>query len=306
MSRLVQERRPVSGLRRPVRLLPLALLGACALLFSSAVADVSENFRRENLVVWCVAPFDAKNRPPHERTGMLERLGIRRVAYDWREEHVSEFESEFLAYRDRGIELAAFWRGHPEAEAVFARLGLKPQIWVPLQSGKGLSNKEKIGDAAKALVPLAERTAARGLALGLCNQGGWGGLPDNLVEVCEALQDQGFGHVGIVYNFHHAHPRIASFADDLKRMMPRLLCVSLNGMADPAKVDVSKKEHRIKPLGGGEHEAEMIAELLAQGYTGAVAILGHVSNRGTEEALRENLEGLEKILAGLPAKPSAP
>src|SRR5690606_20557051 len=119
------------------------------------------------------------------------------------------------------------------------------------------------------------------------------------VGVCEALHGKGFGHVGIVYNFHHAHPRIASFADDLKRMLPRLLCVSLNGMADPAKADVSKNEHRIKSLGTGEHEAAMIAEMVAQGYTGPVAILGHASNRDLEEMLRENAEGLERILEDL-------
>src|SRR5690606_29367362 len=124
-------------------------------------------FRRENLVAWCVAPFDVEGRSPHERAAMLGRLGIKRVAYDWRNEEVPGFESEFLAYRERGIELLAFWRGHPEAEAIFERLDLKPQIWVPLQSGKGLSNEEKIADAARSLVPMAERTAAKGLSLGL-------------------------------------------------------------------------------------------------------------------------------------------
>ncbi len=275
----------------------LPLLAVFVLLPSFAPAEVPENFRRENLVAWCVTPFDAKKRSPHERAEMFRRLGIRRVAYDWREEHVPEFESEFLAYRERGIELLAFWRGHPDADALFGKLDLKPQIWVPLETGKGLSNDEKISSAAESLVPLAESTAARGMALGLYNQGGWGGLPDNLAGVCEALREKGFGHVGIVYNFHHAHPRIGMFPDDLKRMMPNLLCVALNGMANPSVADVSKNEHRIKPIGTGEHESEMIAELLAQGYGGPVAILGHMANRDAEEVLRENAAGLERILA---------
>src|SRR5690606_3571701 len=98
-------------------------------------------------------------------------------------------------------------------------------------------------------------------------------------------------------NFHHAHPRIHTFADDLDRMLPHLLCVTLNGMADPVKYDISKKEHRTKPIGSGDHEAAMIAALVSKGYRGAVAILGHVANRDAEEVLKENLEGLEAILS---------
>ncbi len=298
MTNVIQREREPSC---PPRFARKGGLAALVLLsISSAAAEIPENFRRENLVAWCVTPFDAKKRPPHERAEMFGRLGIRRVAYDWREEHVPKFESEFLTYRERGIELTAFWRGHPEAEALFETHGLKPQIWVPLQTGKGLSNEEKIADAAKRLAPLAESTAAKGLVLGLYNQGGWGGLPDNLVGVCEALHGKGFGHVGIVYNFHHAHPRIGTFAADLRGMMPHLLCVSLNGMADPAKADISRNEHRIKPLGTGEHEAGMIAELVGQGYAGPVAILGHAASRDIEEVLRENAEGLERILGELP------
>jgi len=281
-------------IRRTALLLPL-------LLFPSlAAAEPPANFRRENLVAWCIVPFDAKKRTPHERAAMLSRLGLKRVAYDWREENAGEFESEFLAYKQQGIELFAFWKGDPAAYGIFERLGLKPQIWIPLPTGKGLSNREKIESAAEMLVPAAEETGRRGLALGLYNQGGWGGLPDNLVAVCKVLHARGFRHAGIVYNFHHAHPRIATFGDDLRKMRPHLLCVALNGMADPARADLSKSEHRIKPLGSGEHEASMIGELVAQRYEGPVAIIGHVATRDVEEVLRENLEGLDRILSGLP------
>ncbi len=277
-----------------------SLIAAALLLGSALRAEVPENFRRERLVAWCIVPFDAKQRGPAERAAMLGRLGLRRVAYDWREEHVPEFESEILAYREHGLELVAFWRGHPEAYALFEKHGLRPQIWKTLQTGEGLSNAEKVADATETLVPLAEETGRRGLALGLYNHGGWGGLPDNLVAVCKALRAQGHGHVGIVYNFHHAHPRIDDFAEDLRKMLPYLLCVNLNGMADPRRGDVTKKEQRIKPLGSGEHEAAMIGAMIAAGYRGDVGILGHVADRDVEEVLRENVEGLEAILAGRP------
>lgn len=261
---------------------------------------VPENFRRENLVAWCIVPFDAKSRDAGARAEMLKSLGLKRVAYDWREVHIPEFENEIRVCKEHGIEFFAFWKGHESAYPIFAQHGVKPQIWHTLQTGKGLSNKEKIASAAEAIVPLATQTKEAGLALGLYNHGGWGGLPDNLVAVCKALREKGFDNVGIVYNFHHAHPRIATFEDDLHRMKPFLLCLNLNGMADPAVEDVSKSDVKVKPIGKGEHERDMIAATIASGYDGAIGIIGHVATRDVEEVLRENLEGLDRILAGLP------
>lgn len=282
-----------------LRRLAIALAATCLPELSPA-AEPPENFRRENLVAWCIVPFDAKKRSPAERAEMVARLGLKRVAYDWREEHLPELEAEILAYREHGIEMFAFWRGHEKAYELFETHGIKPQIWRTLQTGKGLSNAEKVADAADKLVPLAQQTAERGLALGLYNHGGWGGLPINLVAVCEALKEKGFGHVGIVYNFHHSHPRIDDFDQDLRKMLPHLHCVTLNGMADPARTDISRSENRTRPIGTGDHEAAMIASLIARGYKGPVAVLGHVATRDVEEVLRENLEGLERILEGSP------
>ena len=38
---------------------------------------------RDNLVAWCIVPFDAARRGPVERAAMLDELGIRRLAYDY-------------------------------------------------------------------------------------------------------------------------------------------------------------------------------------------------------------------------------
>ncbi|MFO7973472.1 MAG: sugar phosphate isomerase/epimerase, partial [Candidatus Hydrogenedentota bacterium] len=54
-------------------------------------------FARENLVAWCVVPFDANKRGPEGRAAMLKRLGFTKLAYDWRAEHVPEFEAEIKA-----------------------------------------------------------------------------------------------------------------------------------------------------------------------------------------------------------------
>ena len=66
-------------------------------------------FKRDNLLAWCIVPFDAARRSPQQRAAMLQRLGIRALAYDWRDEHVSSFDEELRQLRDHGICLHAFW-----------------------------------------------------------------------------------------------------------------------------------------------------------------------------------------------------
>ncbi len=55
-------------------------VGAWSLGFASVRA--SDLFARSNLVAWCIVPFDSQKRGPEERAAMLERLGLRRLAYD--------------------------------------------------------------------------------------------------------------------------------------------------------------------------------------------------------------------------------
>ena len=61
----------------------------------------------ENLVAWCIVPFDAKRRTPEQRAQMLVELGVKRCAYDWRDEHIPTFEDEILQYKKYGIEFFA-------------------------------------------------------------------------------------------------------------------------------------------------------------------------------------------------------
>lgn len=281
-----------TGLTHCVSALLLSLWISADTLFA---AEAPENLRRENLVAWCIVPFDSENRNPNQRAEMLERLGLKRVAYDWREQHVKEFEEEILAYKERDIEFFAFWRGHDAAFELFKKHDIKPQIWRTVPTPRAKSS-ERVAKVVEELLPLAKKTEEAGLELGLYNHGGWGGLPENLVATCEALREKGFENVGIVYNFHHAHPRIAEFEEDLRLMLPYLLCVNLNGMLDPANHDVAKNSNKICPIGSGDHEARMILEMINLGYDGPVGILGHVQVRDVEQVLKENLEGLQTIV----------
>ena len=275
------------------------ILASLASISPSISGDAPENFKRENLVAWCIVSDTSTQRSPLDGAALLKRLELKRVVCDSRDLPVTQLEAEITAYRENGIDCFAFRSDQGEVYPLFTKHGMKPEIWRPLQTGKGLSNAEKVASAAEALVPLAKQAGELGLSLGLYNEGGWGGLPNNMVAVCKILREKGFD-VGLIYNFHHAHPRIATFADDLAKMKPYLFCVNLNGMADPATEDVSKAAIKVKAIGSGKFEKEMIATLISEGYIGPVGVLGHVTTRDLEEVLNENLIGLEKVIAELP------
>jgi beta-1,2-mannobiose phosphorylase / 1,2-beta-oligomannan phosphorylase len=184
----------------------------------------------ENLVAWCIVPFDARRRGPAERAEMVRQLGLTKVAYDWRDEHVATFEEEIQEYQQRGLEYFAFWSWHDHVPGLVAKYGVRPQIWQTVPSPAAETQKAKVAAAAAALLPLVEKTREHGLKLGLYNHGGWGGEPENLVAVCEYLrQNHAADHVGIVYNFHHAHDEMGRFSTTLPTMVPYLLCLNLNG-----------------------------------------------------------------------------
>jgi sugar phosphate isomerase/epimerase len=270
-------------------LITCALLSFCLLAGEKdKKPKTAENLLRENLVPWCIVPFDASKRSPEERAKMLVQLGLKRSAYDWRAQHVPEFEEEILQYKKHGIEFFAFWNVHEKAFELFQKHGIHPQIWKTLRSPKSGTQEEKIQSAKEAMIPLAKRTAQIGCKLGLYNHGGWGGVAENLVAVCKALRTEGYDHVGIVYNWHHGHDRIKEWKDDLDLMVPFLHCLNLNGMN-------TRAQPKILALGKGEHDKGMLKVLLESGYQGAVGILDHQNNLDAEESLRINLEGLQSL-----------
>lgn len=230
---------------------------------------------------------------------MLVKLGLKRCAYDWRQEHVATFEEEINQYKKNGIDYFAFWGGHTGAYKLFRKHDLKPQIWRTLTNPKEGTQNEKITAAAKSMLALAEETKAQGLKLGLYNHGGWGGEPDNMVAVCKALHAMGHKHVGIVYNFHHAHHDLDNFEKKFAAMKPYLLCVNLNGMQNPDEKKTAQAFQKIRPIGSGTLEKGMIGMVINSAYSGPIGILGHVANADVEVILKGNLEGLQKILSEL-------
>ena len=252
--------------------------------------DLPQNLRTENLVAWCVVPFDAKKRGPGERSLMLRELGLRRCAYDWRREHIAQFEEEILQYKKHGIEFFAFWAGHEDAFRLFKKHQIHPQIWRTVPSPKLESQKEKVEAAVETMLELAAITRESGCKLGLYNHGGWGGSPENMIAVCRRLHELGHEHVGIVYNWHHGHEEMDRWAKTMELLKPWLLCLNLNGMNRRANP-------KILALGAGEHEQAMLQIVVESGYSGPIGILDHQNSRDAKEVLQENLNGLSKILS---------
>ena len=262
-------------------------------------------FSRTNLVAWCIVPFDSQKRGPEARAEMLERLGIGRLAYDWRAEHIPTFDAEVAAMRRRGIEITAWWFPaalNGEAKAILGcidRNRIHPQLWITLGTEPepdAVRLEQKIQATVESLGPLCTEAAKRGCAVALYNHLGWFGEPVNQVRVIEGLRKAGHANVGSVYNFHHGHGHIADFADCLAAMRPHLLCLNLNGMTEGTK---------ILQLGRGQHDLAILRAIRDSGYAGPIGIIGH-TNDDVEARLRDNLDGLDWLVPQLSGAPAGP
>ena len=258
-------------------------------------ADRPPGLLTDELVAWCVVPFDASKRGPEERAVMLSKLGFTYCAYDWRPGDEESFEAEIEAYQKHGIEMYAFWKGHELAYELFRKHEIAPQLWHTLRGGEGDSFEAKVAAAITSMEPLAKQAASYGGKLGLYNHGGWGGEPESMIAVCEGLRRKGHENVGIVYNFHHGHDQIERWSEVFPKLKPYLFCLNLNGMTSGEVTAESK----IMQLGEGEVEDDMLRVVLESGYEGPIGILDHDKETDTRETLIKNLEGLDELLAQL-------
>lgn len=291
----------------------------CAILFAGATVGLAQTepntnaiFRKENLAAWCIVPFDAGKRGPEERAAMLEKMGLKKFVYDYRPEHIPQWEDELKALEKHHIELLGWWfptQLNDEAKKaleLFNRHGVHPQLWVngnggPIEVKDVADQKERIAKEVTRLKPIAEAAAAAGCQVALYNHGSWYGEPENALAIIEALQAQGIKNVGMVYNLHHGHGHLARLEKILPRMLPHLLSFNLNGM----DVDGEAKGRKILPLGMGTEDVKVLKILRASGYTGVIGILNH-TNEDAEGRLLDNLDGLTWLLPQLDGKPAGP
>ncbi|MEN9778250.1 MAG: hypothetical protein RJB04_2005 [Verrucomicrobiota bacterium] len=283
--------------------LRLSLGVLCLLLPRVAMAALPTEgiFAKTNLVAWCIVPFDSQKRGPEARAEMLERLGIHRLAYDWRAEHIPTFDAEVAAMRKHHIDITAWWFPaalNAEAKAILdciERNQIHPQLWVTMGTEPepdAARLEQKIQAAVETLGPICAEAQKRACTVALYNHLGWFGEPANQVQVIERLQKNGHANVGSVYNFHHGHGHLADFERLFKTLKPHLLALNLNGMVR----DGDKAGKKIIPLGTGDEELRLMKIVQTSGWRGPVGIIGH-TEEDAEVKLRKELDGLEKLMA---------
>jgi hypothetical protein len=225
-------------------------------------------FSKNNLLAWCVVPYDSKKRNAEERAAMLNDLGITSFVYDWRAQDLPNMEHEFATLKKYNIALKGIWfwvngsKDHLLDEAnetilkTLAKTNTKTVLWLsfPNKYFESLPDEQKIQKAAKTIQYIHQRK-----------------------------------DVGIIYNFHHGHAQVDDFDNILKVTKPYLQTVNLNGMKG--------NEFNILPLGEGDHELALMKKLKASGFNGSIGIIGHTENEDVKVVLERNLAGLKKLLA---------
>lgn len=257
-------------------------------------------FNKSNLIPWSIVGFDVKERTPKQRIEMLERLGYKQYAYGYRPKHIPTMLQEWKLAQEKNIKIKAVWlyinlhkdkvnKLRPDAEVVFENLkksGLKTQIWVGFypQYFDKLSDAESLEQAVNMIAYLSKRAKDLDCKIALYNHGGWFGKPENQLRILKALPKE---ELGIVFNFHHAHDSLDKYSENIKKLLPYLWSVSLNGM--------KAEGPKIITIGEGDLEKKMIQQLLDFDYKGTFNILGHVKGGDPEIILEKNYLGLQKI-----------
>ncbi|HMG88673.1 MAG TPA: hypothetical protein VK589_01400 [Chryseolinea sp.] len=257
-------------------------------------------FAKENLIAWCIVPFDNQNRTPAQRVEMLKRLGLTQYAYDWRHQHVPTFAEEISLAKKAGIKMAAVWlwidkegdrvgqlsEDNEEILKIIKESGLTTRLWVGFNNNfyADETDDAKVTKGVDMLNYLRERTGSFVEGIGLYNHGDWFGEPDNEIKILKKLNNPLFG---LVYSFHHGHHQIEAFPSLVDKMKPWLWTVNINGM--------KKEGPQILTVGSGDKELEMLKVLEKAGFKGTIGILGHIESEDVEKVLQRNLEGLEKL-----------
>lgn len=260
---------------------------------------------------------DALRRGPRERAQMLRRIGISKIVWDWRDEHLATFDSELDALRLHQVELAGMWTPlpmpafeEPDYASRFgvvpaaiktliteaARRGHTPDLWTQIGFGQPgtpghvseQSHRAEVNRAADHLAGLARLARGHGMCVVLTNHGGWAGEPRTLVDVVTELARRGLGNVGIGFRLQHAHHLIADLDHHLKTMEEHLVAVMLSG----ADAGAELTGRVILPFGAGSRDRWITHALLESGWRGQLVVHA-VGQDDSEWRLLDSLEGWE-------------
>jgi hypothetical protein len=281
-------------------LLVALLMGLIQPLTAQSQNKKENLFAKENLVAWCIVPFDNQNRTPAQRIEMLKRLGFTQYAYDWRHQHIPSFAEEIDLAKNAGIKMMAVWvwidkntdrvgqlsEDNEQVLKIIKESGLKTKLWVGFNNNFYADEADdlKVTKGVAMLNYLRDRTGSFVEGVALYNHGDWFGEPENEIKILKQLNSPFFG---MVYSFHHGHHQMASFASLIKKMKPWLWTVNINGM--------KKAGPQILTVGTGDNELEMLKAVDRSGFQGTIGILGHIEDDDVEKVLQRNLDGLEKL-----------
>ena len=211
------------------------------------------------------------------------------------------------ALKRHHIELTAWWFPQTLNEEalqildVLKRHDIKTQLWVTGGGGPTGNEAERanrVKTEAARIKKIATAAKVIGCSVALYNHGGWFGEPENQLAVIDAV---GMDNVGIVYNMHHGHEHIGRFAELLKKMMPKLVCLNLNGMTTTHDLSTWK----IMPIAQGERDLALLKIIAESGYQGPIGIIGHTQD-DAELRLLDNLDGLDWLVPQLKADSAGP
>jgi sugar phosphate isomerase/epimerase len=256
-------------------------------------------YARENLIAWCIVPFDSKKRGPQERARMLNELGINKLAYDWRAEHIPTFDQELAALKKHHIKLQGFWFASgpdPAKDQYLAtvldflrRNKVKTQLWCMFGGCANfdqLPQAEKVKTAANSVAYVAKKLAEIGCSLGLYNHGGWSGEPENQLEIISHLK---MPNIGMVYNFSHSETQIHRFPEFFPKILPYLYAINLTGLK-------GKNPAEVVPVGQGNVEEEMMRLISKSSYKGPIGIINENFAADAADGLQLNMDGIKQIL----------
>jgi sugar phosphate isomerase/epimerase len=257
-------------------------------------------FAQQNLVAWCIVPFDNQHRTPQQRIEMLKRLNFSQYVYDWRHEHLATFAEEIKVAQENKVGIVGVWmwidkgvdspgklsEDNETVLSILKETGLKTQLWLGFNHNfyEYDDDATKVAKGVEMVRYIRQRTAGLITSIGLYNHGDWFGEPENEIKILKELNDPG---IGMIYSFHHAHKQIDSFPSLLKKMSPWLWTVNIDGMR--------KGGPQILPVGSGDEEKTMLKTLKKSGFNGTIGILGHIAEEDVEQVLQRNVNGLRKI-----------
>ncbi len=272
---------------------------------------------RDQMAASHLVAHDALRRGPRERAQMLRSIGIHKIVWDWREEHLATFDAELDALRHHQVELSGMWTPlpmpayeEPDYATRFgivptaiktliteaARRGYAPDLWTQIGFGQQgapahvpeHAHRAEVDRAADHLAGLARLARGHGMCVVLTNHGGWAGQPRTLVDIVTELARRGLGNVGIGFRLQHAHHLIADLDHHLRTMDEHLVAVMLSG----ADAGAELTGRVILPFGAGSRDRWVTHALLESGWRGQLVIHA-VGQDDSQARLLDSLDGWE-------------